>query len=146
MRNATVLLVEDSADDRELAMLAFEEIGLRQSVIACEDAENALEQFRLWGTDKANGGRVPGLILLDVKLPCGDGFRVLESVRACPLMRFVPVVMLSSSSEESDLIKSFELGANSYIRKPVGFDQFVEVARALDAYWLKLNEAPPTIA
>ena len=144
---ASVLLVEDNPDDRELAMLAFEEVGLRQGVVACEDAEQALEQLRKWETKPDAGGmaRRPDLILLDIKLPGDSGFRVLEAVRANRFTRFVPVVMLSSSSEESDVMKSYETGANSYIRKPVNFEQFVEVARELKMYWLTLNVTPSSV-
>ena len=142
---ATVLLVEDNADDRELAMLAFEEAGIRENVAACEDAEQALDQLKKWETDPAGRHR-PGLVLLDIQLPGENGFQVLKSIRANPFTRFVPVVMLSSSSEESDIIKSYKLGANSYVRKPVDFASFVELARVFEQYWLNLNEAPQNFA
>jgi two-component system response regulator len=144
---ASVLLVEDNPDDRELAMLAFEEVGLRDSVVACEDAERALEQLRKWETEPdANGfSRRPGLILLDIKLPGDNGFQLLEAVRANRFTWFVPVVMLSSSSEKSDVVKSYQLGANGYIRKPVNFERFVEVAREIKMYWLTLNETPASV-
>lgn len=144
---ATVLLVEDNPDDRELAMLAFEEVGLLESVVTCEDAEHALEQLDGW-EQEASDGRCrhrPDLILLDIKLPGSDGFHVLQAVRANPFTRFVPVIMLSSSSEESDMIKSYQLGANGYVRKPVNFERFVEVAGEIKRYWLTLNETPSTI-
>ncbi len=144
---ATVLLVEDNPDDRELAMLAFEEVGLRKGVVACEDAKQALEQLRKWEQEPDTGGvpRPPDLILLDIKLPGDDGFRVLQAVRANQFTRYVPVIMLSSSSEQSDVIKSYQLGANGYIRKPVNFERFVEVAREIERYWLTLNETPSSV-
>lgn len=144
---ASVLLVEDNPDDRELAMLAFEEVGLREDVVPCEDAEQALEQLRRWETEPDSGKcpHRPDLILLDIKLPGADGFQVLEAVRANRFTRFVPVVMLSSSSEESDVIKSYQLGANGYIRKPVNFERFVEVAREIKMYWLTLNKTPSSV-
>lgn len=144
---ANVLLVEDNPDDRELAMLAFDEVGLLDGIVACEDAEQALEQLDKWQHEPGNGEAAhrPDLILLDIKLPGSDGFHVLESVRANPFTRFVPVVMLSSSSEQSDIIKSYQLGANGYIRKPVNFERFVEVAGDIKRYWLTLNETPSTI-
>ncbi|UCH49675.1 MAG: response regulator [Betaproteobacteria bacterium] len=143
----TVLLVEDNPDGRELAMLAFEEVGLLESVVACEDAEQALEQLSKWEQEPSDGAfpHRPDLILLDIKLPGSDGFHVLEAVRANSFTRFVPVIMLSSSSEESDIIKSYQLGANGYIRKPVNFERFVEVAGEIKSYWLTLNETPSTI-
>ena len=144
---ATILLVEDNPDDRELAMLAFEDVGLHEGVVACEDAEQALEQLNKWEQESSDGrcAQRPDLILLDIKLPGSDGFHVLEAVRDNPFTRFVPVIMLSSSSEQSDITKSYQLGANSYVRKPVNFERFVEVAGEIKRYWLTLNETPSTI-
>ncbi len=141
---ASVLLVEDNPDDRELAMLAFDEVGLLDSVVACEDAEQALEQLNKWqpGPNDGESTHRPDLILLDIKLPGRDGFDLLKAVRDNPFTRFVPVIMLSSSSEQSDIVKSYELGANGYVRKPVNFERFVEVAADIKRYWLTLNETP----
>jgi two-component system response regulator len=142
----SVLLVEDNADDRELAMLAFEEVGIRDRVGACEDAERALELFRKWETDPTGRPHRPSLVLIDIQLPGADGFQVLKAIRANPFTRFVPVVMLSSSSEESDIVKSYKMGANSYVRKPVDFARFVELARVFELYWLNLNDTPQNFA
>ena len=141
-----VLLVEDNADDRELAMLAFDEAGLRNQIAASEDASQALDRLRTWETEVHGKPHFPSVILLDIKLPGDDGFHVLQSVRANPSTRFLPVVMLSSSTEESDIARSYELGANSYLCKPVNFDHFVELARAIKEYWLQLNEVAPNLA
>ena len=141
-----VLLVEDNADDRELAMLAFDEAGLRNKVAACEDEPQALALLREWESDALGRPHAPGLILLDIKLTGGDGFHLLQTLRAMPSLRHVPVVMLSSSSESADIARSYELGANSYLRKPVDFESFVAVARTLGHYWLQLNEPPPSLA
>lgn len=144
---ASVLLVEDNPDDRELAMLAFDDVGLRDDVVACEDAEQALEQLDNWQQEQNDGATPhrPDLILLDIKLPGRDGFHVLKAVRANPFTRFVPVIMLSSSSEQSDITKSYQLGANGYVRKPVNFERFVEVAGYIKRFWLTLNETPSSI-
>lgn len=142
-KSAHVLLVDDNADDRELAMLAFREVGLHEKkVVACETAEQALEKLTKWQTGNVDASKLPSLILVDIKLPRGDGFQVLQAVRSHAATSFIPVVMLSNSSEEADLIRSYQLGANSYLRKPVGFDHFVEIAQALGTYWLGLNETP----
>lgn len=141
-----VLLVEDNADDRELAMLAFDEAGLRDQIAASEDASQALDRLRTWETEVHGQPHFPSLILLDIKLPGADGFQVLQSIRANPSTRFLPVVMLSSSTEDSDIARSYELGANSYLCKPVNFDHFVELARAIKDYWLQLNEVAPNLA
>lgn len=146
--NSRILLVEDNADDIELTLLAFDQVGLRNQVVASEDAEEALDRLHAWETEteQSHSAYYPSLVLLDVKLPGKDGFHVLHAIRSNPATRHVPVIMLSSSSEESDILRSYELGANSYLRKPVNFERFVEVARALNLYWLQLNEAAPNRA
>jgi two-component system response regulator len=139
-----ILLVEDNADDEELALLAFKKSNIANQVVVARDGEEALDY--LFGTG-AHAGRdvrvLPQVALLDLKLPKVDGLEVLQRVRADPRTRRLPVVVLTSSKEEQDLVESYDLGANSYVRKPVDFAQFVESVRQLQLYWLVLNEAPP---
>jgi two-component system response regulator len=139
-----ILLVEDNPDDEELTLLAFKESKILNEVIVARDGEEALDY--LFGTGK-HAGRdlsvMPQLILLDLKLPKVDGLEVLKRLREERRTRLLPVVILTSSKEESDLISSYSLGVNSYIRKPVDFSQFIEAVNQLGLYWLVLNEAPP---
>jgi two-component system, response regulator len=145
MADKTILLVEDNADDEELAIRALKKNNVTNSLVVARDGVEALDF--LFGTG-AHAGRdtaaVPGLVLLDLKLPKMDGLEVLRRIRANPLTRRMPVTVLTSSKEEQDLIKSYDLGANSYIRKPVDFNQFTDAVRQLGLYWLMLNEVPPS--
>lgn len=142
-KNKTILLVEDSADDEELARVAFAECGITNELVVVRDGQEALDYLFVAG--KYSGRDVsdqPQLILLDLKLPKVGGLQVLQRIRADKLTRHIVVVMLTSSKEESDLVESYALGVNSYIRKPVDFGQFVDAIRHLGSYWLTLNEAP----
>jgi two-component system response regulator len=145
MADKTILLVEDNADDEELAIRALKKNNVTNNLVVARDGVEALDY--LFGTG-AYAGRdtatVPGLVLLDLKLPKMDGLEVLRRIRANPLTRRMPVTVLTSSKEEQDLIKSYDLGANSYIRKPVDFNQFTDAVRQLGLYWLMLNEVPPS--
>ena len=139
----TILLVEDNQDDEELALMAFKKGHVANEVVVARDGVEALDY--LFGTGPHAGrdvGILPQLMLLDLKLPKVDGLEVLRRVRADPRTRRLPVVILTSSREEDDLIRGYDLGANSYVRKPVAFDQFVQAASQLQMYWLVLNEAP----
>lgn len=136
----TVLLIEDNPDDIELTMLAFEKNGLTNELLVANDGVEALEI--LHGTAAAANVARIGVVLLDLKLPRVDGLQVLRAIRADERTRLLPVVVLTSSREEHDLIESYKLGVNSYIRKPVEFDAFVEAARHIGMYWLLLNERP----
>jgi len=142
--NKTILLVEDSADDEKLMLRALKKKNVSNPVVIARDGVEALEY--LFGTG-AYAGRdmedLPSVVLLDLKLPKIDGLEVLKRVRAEPRTKRVPVVVLTSSKEEQDLVTSYDLGANSYIRKPVDFEKFVEVAGTLGLYWLLCNEPPP---
>lgn len=136
MREQSILLVEDNPDDELLTRRAFEKNRIGNRIVVAHDGVEALEL--LFG-----GGELPQLVLLDLKLPRVDGLEVLRRMRADDRTRLLPVVVLTSSREERDLVESYRLGANSYVRKPVDFDEFVEAARQLGLYWLLLNEPPP---
>jgi CheY-like chemotaxis protein len=142
-----ILLVEDNADDEALTKRAFKKNNVMNRLVVARDGVEALDY--LFGTG-AHAGRdlsvMPAVILLDLKLPKVDGLEVLRRLRADPRTRLLPVVVLTSSKEEQDLAQSYSLGVNSYIRKPVDFEQFIEAVKQLGLYWLVLNEAPPVIA
>jgi len=142
-----ILLVEDNADDEALAKRAFKKNNVMNNVVVARDGVQALDY--LFGTG-AHAGRdlniMPTVVLLDLKLPKVDGLEVLRRLRADARTRLLPVVVLTSSKEEQDLVQSYSLGVNSYIRKPVDFEQFIEAVKQLGLYWLVLNEAPPMLA
>ena len=143
MRQKTLLLVEDNPDDEALTLRALRKHKLANEIVVARDGQEALEYLfaeRVHGTEEAI--ELPQVILLDLKLPKIDGLQVLERLRSEPRTRHVPVVVLTSSNEEQDIIRSYDLGANSYVRKPVDFEQFLEAARQLGLYWLVLNEVP----
>lgn|SRR5579863_1158420 len=139
-----ILLVEDNPDDEALTLRAFRKNNVGTEVVVARDGAEALDY--LFGTG-AHANRdlsvVPQLVILDLKLPKIDGLEVLRRLRAAPLTKLLPVVILTSSNEERDRFESYGLGANSYIRKPVDFAHFVEAVRQLGLYWLLLNERPP---
>lgn len=141
--NEIILLVEDNPDDEELTRLAFAESRVANELVVVRDGQEALDYLFAGGnyTDRDVCIR-PQLILLDLKLPKIDGLEVLRRIRADELTRFLSVVVLTSSKEESDLVESYSLGANSYIQKPVDFSQFIDAVRQLGLYWLALNESP----
>ena len=142
MTAKAILLIEDNRDDDELALLAFEQSRIANDVVVVRDGQEAIDY--LFGTANGRDARLlPQLILLDLKLPKVSGLDVLKRVRADPRTRRLPVVVLTSSREEEDLIRSYDLGANSYVRKPVEFAQFAEAIQQLQMYWLVLNESPP---
>lgn len=144
MSDPLILLVEDNPDDRELTLRAFERHHIANEVVTAADGAEALDYLFATGAYAGrNPTRIPQLVLLDLKLPKVDGLEVLRRMRADVRTQFIPVVVLTSSREERDLIQSYELGANSYVRKPVDFTEFVEAARQLGLYWLMINEAPP---
>jgi two-component system response regulator len=139
-----ILLVEDNPDDAELALRALKQSNILNEVVVARDGVEALDY--LFATGRHAGRDAPDLpvlVLLDLKLPKIDGLEVLRRVRDEPRTRLLPVVILTASSEEQDLIASYGLGANSYIRKPVDFRQFAEAVRQLGLYWLVLNVPPP---
>jgi two-component system response regulator len=139
-----ILLVEDNPDDEVLTLRAFKKNNSGNQVVVARDGAEALDYLFGTGTYSGRDTRVvPAVTLLDLKLPKIDGLEVLQQIRADHRTRLMPVVILTSSREEQDLIKGYKLGANSYIRKPVDFSQFVEAIRQLGLYWLVINESPP---
>jgi len=144
MHLKTILIVEDNADDAELTMRAIRKNGVSGEIVLARDGVEALDY--LFGQGDYAGRdlqRMPAVILLDLKMPRLDGFGVLEGLRADKRTRLLPVVILSSSREDRDLVQSYGLGANSYIVKPVDFGQFLETVGHLGLYWLTLNEPAP---
>ncbi|OJH41275.1 response regulator [Cystobacter ferrugineus] len=140
----SILLVEDNPDDVDLTRRAFRRAGLTQPMEVVEDGVEALDYLFARGAHAHRAGEpLPALVLLDLKLPRLDGHEVLRQIRADARTRFLPVVILTSSDEEKDLVESYSHGCNSYVRKPVSYNEFVEAARQLGVYWLVLNRAPP---
>jgi two-component system response regulator len=137
-----ILLVEDNPDDELLTLRALKKNHVQNAVVIARDGPEALDI--LFGPDR-KGGTVPAMVLLDLKLPKLNGIEVLRQIRNAPVTKMTPVVILTSSREEQDLVAGYELGANSYIRKPVDFSQFSEAVRQLGLYWLVLNEPPPDV-
>lgn len=147
MKTKNILLVEDNPSDIDLTKRALGKAHIANELIVAEDGQEALDY--LFGTDIHTGrdvtmcGGLPAVILLDLKLPKVDGLEVLKRIRADERTKRQPVVILTSSQEEQDIAASYDLGANSYIRKPVDFSQFAVAIENLGLYWLVLNEAPP---
>lgn len=149
MPRSTILLVEDNRDDEELALRAFRKNNICNDIVVARDGAEALEF--LLGTvvpgepHKARGKVHPIFVLLDLKLPKIDGLEVLRRIRSNKETALMPVVVLTTSSEEKDILQSYRLGTNSYVRKPLDFTEFVETMRQLARYWLHLNEPPPEL-
>lgn len=144
MEHKLILLVEDNPDDEELTLLAFRKNNIKNEVAVARDGVEALDfLFARSAYAHRSHEKMPSVILLDLKLPKLDGLEVLRQIRSVESTRHIPVVVLTSSREEQDLITSYDLGCNSYVRKPVNFEQFIEATRQLGLYWLLLNEIPP---
>jgi len=144
MKTDTLLLVEDNARDEALTLRALKKNNIANEVIVARDGVEALDY--LFGTGKYEGRDttiMPQMIMLDLKMPKLDGLQVLKAIRGDERTKRLPVVVFTSSSEQEDMIKSYDLGANSYVRKPVDFDGFAEAVRHLGLYWLILNENAP---
>src|SRR5258708_2790380 len=143
-RNGIILLVEDNQDDIDLTLHAFEKSRIANEVVVAKDGEEALAYLFATGAHADRDPKVmPEVVLLDLKLPKVDGLGVLRRIRSDERTRRLPVVVLTSSNEERDVISSYDLGANSFVRKPVDFTQFLEAARQLGLYWLVVNESSP---
>ncbi|MCP3143439.1 response regulator [Pyxidicoccus xibeiensis] len=138
-----VLLVEDSPNDAELTLEAFAETGLANEVVWVRDGREALDYLQYEGVFANRPPGLPAVVLLDLKMPKVDGLQVLEQVKQSPQLKSVPVVMLTSSREEADLARSYGLGVNAYVVKPVGFPQFVQALKELGLFWAVVNEPPP---
>ncbi len=142
----TILLVEDNSDDAELTLRALRRHNIKNEVSVVRDGEEALDYLFATGTYSNRDTTImPAVVILDLKLPKVDGLEVLQRMRADERTKLVPVVILTSSNEEQDMVNSYKFGANSYVRKPVDFTQFVEAVRQLGLYWLVINEPPPKI-
>lgn len=144
MDDKTILLVEDNPDDEELTLRALRLANVRNEVVVAHDGVEAIDY--LFGTGPYTGRDTtvqPQVVLLDLKLPRLDGLEVLRRLRADERTKLLPIVILTSSNEEEDRLAGYELGANSYVRKPVDFSHFAEAVRQLGLYWLLLNQPPP---
>ena len=140
----TILLVEDSEDDVELTRRALKRNRLTNPLVVARDGQEALD-YLLGGDDSGPAEDLPAIVLLDLQLPKVSGLEVLRKLRSTRRTSLLPIVILTSSKEERDLVDGYASGANSYIRKPVDFDQFIEAVRQLGMYWLVLNEPPPDV-
>lgn len=137
-----ILLIEDSRNDIELTLMALDEHTLANEVVVARDGEEGLDYLYRRGAYRSLDLPAPALVLLDLKLPKVDGLEVLEKIKSHPELRTIPVVMLTSSREEQDVLKSYGLGANAYVVKPVTFDDFIEAVGEVGLFWAVLNEPP----
>lgn len=139
-----ILLVEDNPDDEALTLRAFRKNNIHNKVVVARDGVEALDYlFGSGAHSQRDATDLPQVVLLDLKLPRVDGLEVLRRIRADERTKLLPVVILTSSREDQDVINGYRLGANSYVRKPVSFDEFLDAARSLGLYWLLLNQPPP---
>lgn len=146
MNQGGILLVEDSSSDEKLALLALRRCGVPTEVTVVRDGAEALD-YLFWRGRYADRPRaLPALVLLDLKLPRVNGLEVLQQVRANPTTRHLPVVILTASKEEEDVGRSYSLGANAYLRKPVDFAEFSDAAKIIGQFWLVLNELDPAVS
>lgn len=141
--NKVILLVEDNPSDEKLTLLAFKSCGVSNEVVVVRDGAAALDYLFAAGKYAGRPGGLPTVVLLDLKLPKIDGHEVLRRVRSDERTRLLPVVILTASKEEEDILRSYSLGANAYVRKPVEFAEFAQAAKTLGLFWLLLNEPAP---
>ena len=141
----TILLAEDNANDAELTLTALREHRIANDITVVRDGAAALDYLYRRGAFHDRSPEPPGLILLDLKMPKVDGLEVLQAVRADPVLKVLPVVILTSSREEADLVQSYRLGVNAYVVKPVVFEDFMAAVKVLGQFWAVINEPPPTL-
>jgi two-component system response regulator len=141
--NKVILLVEDNASDEKLTVLAFKSCGVTNDLVVERDGAAALDYLFGQGAHAGRDTRPPAIVLLDLNLPKIDGHEVLRRIRADERTRSLPVVVLTASKEEEDIVRSYSLGANAYVRKPVEFAEFAEAAKTLGLFWLLMNEPAP---
>jgi two-component system, response regulator len=142
MNTRPILLVEDNPDDEALALRAFAKLNISNKVIVARDGVEALDYLFGTGAHASSPPSLPALVLLDLKLPRIDGLEVLQRIRQNEKTQILPVVILTSSREEQDIVQGYNLGANSYVRKPVDYNEFVQAVSQLGVFWLLLNELP----
>lgn len=142
MKIKTILLAEDNQNDIDLTILALSEYNLANNIEVANDGVEVIEYLRRQGKFKGRKPGNPAVILLDLKMPRMDGIEVLKVIKTDPVLKLIPVVMVTSSREESDLVQSYELGVNAYVVKPVDFMQFMDAIKQLGAFWAVLNELP----
>jgi CheY-like chemotaxis protein len=138
-----ILIVEDDPKDVELTLTALEEYNLANEVVVTRDGEEALDYLYCRGNFKMRGGENPAVVLLDLKLPKVDGLEVLQQIKSDEKLKLIPVVVLTSSREEKDMVTSYKLGVNAYVVKPVNFHDFVNAIKELGVFWALVNEPPP---
>lgn len=144
MSTRPILLVEDNPDDEALALRAFKKLNISNKIIVARDGVEALDYLFATGSYANSAPKIPAVVLLDLKLPKVDGLQVLQKIRDNEKTKILPVVILTSSREEQDLVQGYNLGANSYVRKPVDYNEFVTAVSQLGIFWLLLNELPST--
>lgn len=142
MKPKHILLVDDSPRDTEMALEALQHYHIANEVVSLRDGAEALDYLHRRGPFAGRDGTDPAVILLDLKMPRVDGLDVLRDLKAHPSLKVIPVVMMTSSREEQDLVRSYQLGANAYVVKPLGFHEFIEAVKVVGAFWAVLNEPP----
>src|ERR1700676_2001415 len=138
-----ILIVEDDPNDVELTLTALDEYNLANEVVVTRDGEEALDYLYCRGNFKRRAGENPAVLLLDLKLPKRDGVEVLQQIKSDENLKMIPVVVLTSSNEEKDVVASYKLGVNAYVVKPVDFHEFVNAVKELGVFWALINESPP---
>ena len=138
-----ILIVEDDPNDVELTLTALDEYNLANEVVVARDGEEALDYLYCRGNFKARSSGNPAVLLLDLKLPKRDGLEVLQQIKSDEKLKMIPVVVLTSSHEEKDVVASYKLGVNAYVVKPVDFHEFVNAVKELGIFWAVINESPP---
>ena len=141
-----ILLAEDNPNDVELTLTALHSLNLANEIVVVNDGAQVLDFLHRRNTFSSRPAVAPAVILLDLKMPRVDGLAALQQIRSDPALRMLPIVILTSSREENDLVKGYELGANAYVVKPVDFDQFISAISQLGVFWALINEPPPLVS